>query len=185
MAAQPSHSPIDQLHAEEARWFAIYTGFKREKWVQQYLTEQGVECFVPIMTKVRRYASKTKKVRLPLISCYAFVKIKKDQYITVLETPDVFRFVRFAKDLLAIPEKEMNTLKRVVQYVGVDVEVVDSVSVKLGDTVEISEGQLIGLQGKVAEIRNKNVLLIHLEMIGQTLAVEVPKKSLRPLLNQV
>ena len=81
--------PINQLHDTEARWFAVYTRYKREKIVRKQLSDKGIECYLPLQQFTRHYTRKVKQVQLPLISCYIFVKICKPEYIKVLETPEV------------------------------------------------------------------------------------------------
>ena len=86
------------LDTEEKRWFAVYTRYKREKIVVQRLREKRIEAYVPLQELTRYYTRKIKKVQLPLISCYVFVKITKEQYVPVLETQDIVSFIKFNKE---------------------------------------------------------------------------------------
>ncbi|RME98538.1 MAG: UpxY family transcription antiterminator, partial [Bacteroidetes bacterium] len=156
-------TPINQIDEHEARWFAVYTGFRKEKRVRDLLQKKGISCFLPLQHHTRIYTRKVKKVSIPLISCYVFVHITKREYVPVLQTEYVLQFVRFKKDLLAIPSAEIDILKRVVGELEVEIE---PASLKRGDKVEIIGGQLTGLKGTLESIKGKQKLLIALETLG-------------------
>jgi len=173
------HQPmaVNQLDEVEARWFAVYTKFKREKQVQKQLRERGIEVYLPLQSYTRKYQRKIKHVEIPLISCYIFIKIIKPQYVHVLETPDVVHFVRIAKDLIAIPEAEMEILKRVVGE-GTEIDV-RAGGYQLGDEVEIIGGNLTGLKGWLVSSENEKNLVIELENLGYSMRMTVDPTLLR------
>ena len=74
----------NHLDTSEARWFAVYARYKREKVVAQRLQEKGIECYLPLQRLTRYYTRKVKQVELPLISGYLFTKITKKEYVPVL-----------------------------------------------------------------------------------------------------
>ncbi|HKK78834.1 MAG TPA: hypothetical protein VJ933_04360, partial [Phaeodactylibacter sp.] len=116
-------------------------------------------------------------VELPLINCYIFVKITKPEYIPVLETDDVLKFVRFRKNLISIPEEEINILRLVV---GENIEVeVEAGSLNVGDEVEIVGGQLTGLRGTLLEQRNDKNFVVALDKLGYSLLMQLDPQLLR------
>ncbi len=165
------------LHEQEARWFAVYTRYKREKVIRKRLTEKGIETYLPLQQFVRHYTRKVKVVDIPLISCYLFVKITKKQYLQVLETADILHFVRPAKALIAIPEMEIEILKRVVGE-SINVEA-DRSGFQSGDEVEIIGGNLTGIKGILLENSSKHNFLIELNQIGYSLQMQVDPALLR------
>lgn len=170
------------LHAEEKRWFAVYTRYKREKIVTQRLQEKGIEAYVPLQEFTRYYTRKIKKVQLPLISCYIFVKISKAEYVQVLETPDIVHFVRFEKKLVAIPENEISILR---QIVGEDQEItVSQETIRIGQDAEIIGGRLTGLRGKIVEEHSEKNFVVELNTLSYNLHIQVPKKYLSPIKNR-
>ncbi len=176
MNTQASNSRL-QLDEHEARWFAIYTRYKREKLIRKRLAQKGVTTYLPVQQFVRHYTRKVKVVDLPLISCYLFVKITKGEYISVLETPDVLHFVRNANEMMAIPEAEIEVMRRVVGEQS-DIEVNKS-TFQYGDEVEIIGGRLTGIKGTLIENHTNKNLLIELNQIGYTLQLQVDSSLLR------
>ena len=180
---QPTHSlsgqtPVGRTHLDNTlRWFAVYTRYKREKYICNQLQKAGVHCYVPLIKHTRRYSTKVRIAEIPLIHCYVFTKIRKDDYITVLNTPGVVDFVKFSNDLISIPEPEIKLMQRVVGEVD-DVELVTHRFEK-GDEVEIIAGKLTGIRGFLLDKKTKKYFLIELERIGYSLQIEVDAAYLR------
>lgn len=168
-----------QLSQDEYKWFAIYTKFKREKMVAKQLIEKGIETYLPLNTFKRYYTRKIKTVQIPLISCYVFVKIIKSEYMTVLETQDVVKFLKFSNDLLAIPEREIKIIRAIT---GQNMEVETSIfKPELGDEVEIGFGNLYGLRGKLVDLHNGKNVVIELEQMGLSMRIHIDPQYLKIL----
>lgn len=161
----------NHLNEKELRWFAVYTKYRREKQVLKRLQQKGVEVYLPLQRLVRRHVRKVRVVELPVISCYIFVRITKSAYVPVLETTDVVNFVKFSHNLIAIPDQEMMTLQQIVNE-GLPVEAVRN-GYEVGDAVEITAGNLKGLQGILLKKNTNNNFLIDLSKIGYSLLMQV------------
>ena len=170
------------LHASEPRWFAVCTRYKREKLVSKYLQDKGIQCYLPLQKVTRLYTRKIKKLEIPLINCYVFVQITKEQYVPVLEIPDVVQFLKTAKELIAIPEKEIETLRRITGEIP-NVEV-DKGAFKIGDEVEIISGSLFGMRGRLLQGLGPKNFVVELESLGYSLRMQMAPEILRPLSNK-
>jgi transcriptional antiterminator RfaH len=167
------------LSADQALWFAILTRVKAEKKVAGLLAEKKINAYVPLQKKVRLYSRKRKTVLLPLIYRYVFVQIKAIDYVNVLETPHVEGFVRFDKNLVPIPEREIEWLQRVT---GEQMDfTLETRSLTVGDQVKVIYGNLTGLQGKLVKTLGKNELLIELDHIGIGLRIQIDPSYLQPV----
>lgn len=161
----------NHLHPTDSRWFAIYTPYKREKLVCRQLNKKGITAYLPVQHLVRRYTRKIRKVELPLISCYVFVKITQGEYIKVLETEQVMGFVKFSGNLIAIPDAEIALMKRVLGE-GIEVNA-EKQSYQEGDIVEVVSGNLVGTRGKLCSIQGKKQFLVDLNFLGYTLQINI------------
>lgn len=121
---------------------------------------------------MRRYTRSTRLTEKPLINCYVFVKIIKTQYVPILETENVVGFVKFNKDLIAIPEWEIEILRRITLEDGLQVEST-STTFTPGDAVEISAGNLMGLKGHIVRVEGKRKMQVELAYLGQNLLITV------------
>lgn len=172
--AQPPENHLDKT---VAKWFAVYTKYKREKLIKKELDRQGIHVYLPIQKITRVYASKKKQVELPLISCYIFVKITQSEYIKVLQTENVVTFVRIAKNLISIPEHEMEIMRQVVGE-GIPVTA-EPTSLHKGDLVEIIGGNLTGVKGVLVDNHGDKQVIIDLESMGYSLRMTLDAKYLR------
>ncbi len=170
---------INQLDTNEPRWFAIYVHYKRERIVSKLLEGKGIEHYLALRKKTKKYASKIKTSQVPLIPCYLFVKITKKDYIPVLSSEYVYKFIKIKSDLLAIPEEQIDLLK---QFCNPNVEV-DSVtdSLEKGDEVMITGGDLLGVKGMLVQIENKNKVVVEMKNIGMEFLLTVDSRLIKKI----
>ena len=175
---------IDHLHNTEKRWFAVYCYYKREKTALLELKNKGIDAFVPLISKTKKYERKIKHFRVPLINHYVFVRISKSEYNSVLEARDVIRFIKFSKDLISIPCEEIEILKR---FTGESTfgfpEVVKPG--KTGEEVEIISGNLAGIRAKLIKIKNNDQVVIDLKQLAFSLQLEISISQLKKINNPI
>jgi len=172
----------NQLSPTEYRWFAVYTKYKCEKYVAEQLSKKNIEAYVPLITKTRRYSRKIKHYEIPLINCYVFVYVRKSEYIPTLETEYVMKFLKQGKDLLCIPDVEIDILKRVAGDVE-EVSAIQNHVFQTGDEVEVISGQLTGMRGMILSRSGKRSFVVELNTIGYQLSIKVDLNLLRPIHN--
>ena len=177
MSTQKLPTVENHLHPEKPKWFAVYCRSKSEKVVHRLLSFKGIECYLPLQKVTRRYTRKIKTYEVPLITCYIFVRIIKEEYIPVLETENIVRFVRIARNLISIPDEEIKLLKRIVGE-GENVEA-ESGTYKQGDRVEVIGGKLTGLQGMLIEQAGKKQMVVALDTVGYSLKMNIDISLLR------
>ncbi len=171
-----------KTRVEESRWFAVYTRYKREKLIYRRLREKGIETYLPLQEFTRHYKRKKRVVELPLISCYLFTKITKKEQVPVLETPDVVQFVKFANQMIPIPNVEIQLMQRIV---GEKRELeVEPAGFREGEEVEIIGGDLTGVRGILLKQHSKKNFLVELTHTGYALRMEIDPALLRPLRRQ-
>ncbi|MEP7267455.1 MAG: UpxY family transcription antiterminator [Saprospiraceae bacterium] len=167
----------NSLSENTARWFAVLTKVKSEKFVGKQLSEKSISNYVPLQKVTRIYGRKRRTVLLPLIYRYIFVHITRQEYIRVLETLYVEGFVKFNQNLVAIPDHEIDWLQRIT---GENIEFnLEGKPFALGDEVQVVYGNLTGLKGKLIKSLSKNELLIELDHIGIGLRIQIDPAHLQ------
>ncbi len=164
--------PVNHLHETTPRWFAVHTRSRSEKFVQRMLAKKGIHAYLPLQKLMRRYTRSTRQVEKPLINCYVFVLITKEAYLPVLETENVAGFVKSRNDLRAIPEAEMEIMRRITLEADLDLEVFAG-HFNEGEPVEITAGNLIGLKGRIVKAEGKRKFQIELLSLGYSLLISV------------
>lgn len=158
-------------------WLAVRVFPRREKHVVKLLHNMGIESWIPLHERIRRYKRKVRKVQLPLITQYVFVHTHLESSGKILSVPGVIEFVSPSGEIDPIPEEEIVLMKRVVGEVS-EVEVEPGKWNK-GEKVEIVAGQLTGLIGRLVEWRGKQRLGIAMDQFRHTMIIEVPLHALR------
>lgn len=169
----------NDLSAPTAKWFAVLTRVKAEKAVCQSLTTQRIANYIPLQKVTRIYTRKRRTVMIPLIYRYIFVHIVKDEYVKVLETQYVESFVKFNKQIISIPDHEIEWLQRVTGEVND--YTLENRPYAPGEPVEVVYGNLTGLKGKLIKTLGKSELLIELDHIGFGLRIQIDPLHVRRL----
>jgi len=158
-------------------WYAIYTRPHHEKEVYRRMQEQKIQAYLPLLTTFKQWSDRKKKVRIPLFSCYLFVHISTRDYYRVLNIPGVVRYVTFEGKATAIPEKQIQVVKNLLEQ-DIPVEDVQDVLYN-GAKVEIIAGPLTGISGELVDFSGKKRVIIRLEEIRKSMVISVPLHLLK------
>jgi transcription antitermination factor NusG len=150
--------------------YALYTRHQHEKAVAHILSNKGFEIFLPLYTVAHRWQDRTKQLSLPLFPCYVFLRGGLDRRLQVLTTPGVYSIVGCAGRPAVIPEIEIDAVRRAVEsYLRVE----PYPFLKCGDWVRVKSGPLLGLEGILVRKKNLFRLVLSVELLGRSAAVEV------------
>ncbi|MGC1414326.1 MAG: UpxY family transcription antiterminator [Candidatus Acidiferrum sp.] len=154
----------------DSSWYALYTRHQHEKMVDQVLTNKGFSTFLPLYATTHNWKDRTKSLTLPLFPCYVFLKGGIERRLQILTTPGIYGLVSSAGQPAAIPEIEIEGIRRVVES-GTRVEA--HPYLKCGNWVRVKSGPLTGIEGIL--VRKKNIfrLVLSVEILGTAAAIEV------------
>ncbi len=167
-----------QDFGDKLQWHALYTRHQHEKPIARILSSKGHEVFLPLYASVRRWQDRTKQLLLPLFPCYVFIRGGLDRPLQILSTPGVCTVVGWAGHPATIPDAQIEGVRRMVES---PVRVEPYPYLKCGDRVRIRSGTLQGLEGLLVRRKNLSRLIISLEMLGRSAAVEVDISCLERL----
>lgn len=173
--AEPEEGGRGGEPADPARWFACYTRARHEKKAERGLRERGFGTYLPMVERERQWKDRKKLVWFPLFPSYVFARFRLSEVHGVLGTPGVATIVRVEGRPVAIPDGEMENVRRFVaalQASGVEAELKPLV-VEEGERVRVMEGPFRGVEGVVVERRGKRRVLVGLSAIRQGLEVDV------------
>jgi transcription antitermination factor NusG len=171
MLRTPIAAPSHNVEVESpTAWYAIYARHQHEKTVAQILTSKGFEILLPLYQSVRRWKDRTKTLSLPLFPCYVFLKGGLERRLDILTTPGIYALVSTAGSPNPIPPAEIEALRRTIES-GASLE--PHPFLKCGDLVRVKCGPLTGIQGILVRKKSLYRLVISVEMLGQSAAVEV------------
>lgn len=164
------------LTNKEPLWFAVSTRSRFEKKTLRLLQEKGIEGWVPLQKKMKQWSDRRKLVEEPLLRCYIFVRITSDEYLDVLNTTGIVRFITFQGKAVPIPQKQIDTLKNLIDTEA-EMDVTQE-RLEIGDEVKVVKGPLLGITGNLVDYRGRQKVMMRLEQTGHTLLITIPRSFL-------
>lgn len=162
----------------EPRWYAVYTCANHEKRVAEQLIERNVEHFLPLYETVRRWKDRRVRLQLPLFPGYLFVRLLLRDQIRVLQVPSVVRLLGFGEHPIALPEGEIEALRN-----GLDGRWAQPHPyLTTGKRLRIKSGPLAGVEGILSRRKGGFRVVLSIELIKTSVAVEVDAADLMPSL---
>jgi len=151
-------------------WYALYTRHQHEKRVAEVLAGKGFEVFLPVYQSAHRWKDRNKILSLPLFPSYVFIRGSLEYSLSIVTTPGFCSFVTAGGRAAPIPDDEIDAVRRTIES---SVRMEPHPFLKCGDRVRVKSGPLEGLEGIL--VRKKNVLrlVISIELLMKSAAVEV------------
>ena len=168
------------LEKPNYQWYAIYTRANAEKKLFDNLQEKKIECYLPMRRTQKMWSDRKKWVDEPLFRCYIFVKVSYIEFFSALNTPGVVCYVSFGGKAQAIPENQINNIRRFLAQI--DHEVTLSYErIQKGVNVEVLYGSLQGIKGEVINVCGQSRLLIRIDSMNCSLYANISKDEVRIL----
>jgi transcription antitermination factor NusG len=157
-------------------WYAVWTRSRHEQVVREQLERKGLEAFLPTITRWSRWKDRKKQVDWPLFPGYCFVRFDGADRLSVLKCTGVVNIVSFDGDIAAIPEQEIEGIRRLVAS---DLQFDSCPLIREGMTVEVTHGPLKGVVGRLVRKGAHARLVLSVDLIGQAVSVEVDASDVR------
>jgi transcription antitermination factor NusG len=119
---------------------------------------------------MRRWQNRSVQLELPLFPGYVFVRIALGVRLRVLEVPGVVRLVGFNGQPYPLEEREIESLRRGIMNAS---RIEPHPYLSVGSRVRIKSGPLAGVEGKLVRKKNTYRVVLSLDLIARSAAVEV------------
>jgi transcription antitermination factor NusG len=175
--------PPVRLAGQPPNWFALYTTSRHEKRVAEHLLHREIECYLPLYRSQRKWSDGSRvTLELPLFPGYLFVHIQRDERSSVLAVPGALAVVGgTGGEPATLSDETIEALRTGLRLHQAQ----PHPFVTVGQRVRIRSGALGGLEGIVVRHKNTFRVVMTLEHIMQSYAVEVDLEDLEPLSPQV
>ena len=159
-------------------WYVITVKPQHEQTVQYGLAQKGYEIFAPTYWAARRWSDRLKRLQLPLFPGYVFCHLGFGVRLSILRTPGVRSIVSFGTEIIPVPNEDIDRIRRMVTS-GCSIE--PWPFLKVGQRVRVHCGPLTGLEGILAEFRNTWRVVVGLELLQRSEAVQLSPDQITPL----
>jgi transcription antitermination factor NusG len=178
LSRMPSSQNIDITALGDSDWWALYTRHQHERTVADMLAAKGFEVFLPQYESMRRWKDRSKLLSLPLFPCYVFVRGGLHRRLQVVTTPGVHMILYYGESVAIIPEDEIQAIRRTVEG---PFRVEPHPFLKCGDRVRVTRGTLEGVEGILIRKKNLYRLVLSVDMLAQSVAVEIDGSDVEPV----
>jgi transcriptional antiterminator RfaH len=173
---------MQPIRKNEYHWYAVYTRSRSEKSVHLELSLTGIESYLPLRKTIRKWSDRKKMVEVPLFNSYVFVKVSEKEYLKVLQTFGVTRYICFEGQAVSIPEPQINAIRAYLDETE-PIPLDDQLRMAPGKTIIVTRGPLTGMTGILLNIEGKNRVKVEIEAIGQSLIITIPPQNIEIVLS--
>ncbi len=167
----------------EEFWFAVFTNPRAEKRVAERLEQEGYEVYLPLFTTVRQWSDRKKKVKVPLINSYVFVRTTKKALRGTLNTPGVLRILTYLRNPAIIRDHEIKNMKILLKQVvdGDGFQTIKSEDLAKGEAVEILQGPFKGLSAEYVQHQGRYDVALRIEALGSVILIHVDQEHIKKI----
>lgn len=150
-------------------WYVVYTKPKWEKKVAEQLTKNGIECYCPLVTQMRQWSDRKKKVIVPLFNSYVFVRLLENDRNLVFQFSGIVRYLFWLGKPAIVHDEEINTIKN--WLATPDEYEVSVATLQVGDKITLETGPFKSQEAIVQEMKKSHYVLV-LESLGCVLKIK-------------
>jgi len=149
-------------------WYILYTKPQQELKVAERLETIGFESYCPYKEEMRQWSDRKKKVNVPLLKSYVFVRLKNQERSKVFDVPGVVRYLFWLGKPAIATDKEIIDLKEslALPYIGISVG-----NLITGKLLVIPSGPFKEKEGIIVKVNTKYVT-VALKQLGFFVTLE-------------
>ena len=142
-------------------WYVLYTKPRQEKKVADSLNSIGIEVYCPLVTQMKQWSDRKKKVQVPLITSYVFVNIEEHQREAVFKVSGIVRYLFWLGKPAVVRAVEIEALQQSLEGIVASFEV----SALQNDTIyKIPDGPFQGFEGIVKNVNATTIQLLLVDL---------------------
>jgi len=162
----------------ERCWLAAYTRSRHENHVADQLGMKGVESLLPTYERLARWSDRIRRSSAPLFPGYVFVHVSHDERVPVLQTSGVVNIVSVAGRPARLREEEIERVRACGRHASL---VEPHPFLRIGQRVRVKHGPFANWEGILVEKQNGARLVITVEQIMRSVAVNLHGADVEPL----
>ena len=143
-------------------WYVLYTKPRQEKKVADGLIALGIDAYCPLVTTIKQWSDRKKKVEVPLLTSYVFVNIAADQRDAVFEVSGIVRYLFWLGQPAVVREDEILSLQ---SWLSTTAATIAITPIQPGERIFVPCGPFEGQEGLVHKL-GKHTIELFLTQLG-------------------
>jgi transcription antitermination factor NusG len=171
-------SPIGNRKSEigNSPWWVLHARPRCEKKADHWLAQQGFDHYLPLRPKVKVYPGKRVTFEHPLFAGYTFGAFSLRERNAVYGSGHVAAVIEVDDQARLL--SELDAIRRILAS-GLGME--DCPYLGVGRRARITTGRLKGLEGVVLRRSGRTKLILSVDMLQRSVALEIEPDWLEPL----
>ena len=188
---------VESVPNANRQWFVLRVSYGRVLKAKEFVEAKGLECYVPMRYKEVRKQGKKRIITDPLLSSFLFVHTTYSQVDALCRNNNAsvgrallsfyYDHTSYREDApdknppLTISDSAMDNFIRLTSIKNSHIIPVTSENImyKLGDEVVVTEGEFIGIHGRVARIAGQQRVVVELFEGCLVATAYVPKEAMK------
>jgi transcription antitermination factor NusG len=159
-------------------WFAVGVKPRHEKAVALAMDASGLEHFAPVYREQRVWTDRIKLVELPLFPGYVFCRFRYAERLDVLNVAGVTSILGGGKMFAPISDEQIDALRTIAAS---KTAARPWPYLTPGQIVQVQRGPLAGIKGTIVRVKGIACIVISVEILQRSVAVEVDTDAVRPV----
>ena len=161
-------------------WYVVKTNSRAEKKVLERLEALGLEAYLPLITTIKQWSDRKKKVEVPLIPSTLFIHCQESDLKILYTVIGFHTLLYYLSKPAKVRDYEIQNLRILLQE-NIEFEQEEFVNIQEGDKVEVIRGPFQGLIATSLEVSRTHKLIVEIESLEQRFVVHVPKSYVRKI----
>jgi transcriptional antiterminator RfaH len=148
-------------------WYVLFTKPRQEKNVTSQLLNLGIKAYCPMITTIRQWSDRKKKVLKPLIASCVFIQSEENNRKNVFLIPGASHYLFWLGKPAIVKNSEIETIQEYIKG-GISETLVQAL--KIGDPYILENSGFNGQEGIINEVSKNRVQLI-LKELGMKITI--------------
>jgi len=155
-------------------WFALYTKPRGEFKANEQLIAEGIESYLPVVTRLKQWSDRKKKVTEPLLRSYIFIYGDEQDRLISVEQRAIVRCIFDAGKPAKIPEWQIDNLKKMLEK---ESHVIVHNGIVPGAKVMIKNGPFDGIIGTIVKGEAGKSISVTIDLLNRSVIARLPDNS--------
>ncbi|MCE1188538.1 MAG: UpxY family transcription antiterminator [Ignavibacteria bacterium] len=163
-------------------WFVLCTRPRAEFKAEEHLNRLEIECYLPIISSLRQWSDRKKKITEPLLRGYIFVYANEKERITALELPSIHKCLSDRGKPAVLSPQSIQNLKKFIHE-----EKLYSVQTGIvpGCKIRILSGPFAGVVGIITDEVKGKALTVSVELLNRTIITLITDEDIVEVINEI
>lgn len=160
--------------SSEKFWFALYTKPRSEFKAEKQLTGSGINNYLPVITRLKQWSDRKKKVTEPLLRGYIFIYATEQERLISVEQQAIVRCIFDAGRPARIPEWQIENIRALLETKS---DVIVKNGIIPGARVKITSGPFGGIVGTVVKGDGGKSISVTIDLLNRSVIARLPGDS--------